>query len=96
MMPMKHEGLAKLCEEIGELQLELGQLQQTIGKKLARPDTNEHWDGKGDLAQRLQDEMADVQGAICFTANKLGLDIDAMNNRSVDKLNKFLKWDKEE
>lgn len=91
---MTLEGIAKLTEEIGELQVELGKLQQVLGKFLAYPE-GPHPDGLGDLASRLEDEMADVLAAIYFTRKKLKLDTNRMTNRMLMKEDLFQRWDKE-
>lgn len=94
-MPMSLNGLAKLVEEIGELQIELGQFQQVIGKKLARGECDDHWDGRGELGRRLEDEMADVKGSIDFAIDKLTLDSHRIEVRSFEKYTKFKAWDSE-
>jgi NTP pyrophosphatase (non-canonical NTP hydrolase) len=85
---MTAKGLAKLTEELGEL-------QQVVGKKLAyfSNDNNLHPDGKGDLNKRLEEEMGDVWGAISFVIEKLGLNVSAITDRSCDKWNLFREWD---
>lgn len=93
-MPMSNKGLSKLCEEIGELQAELGQLQQVIGKKLACMDTDTHWDEAfSPLSKRLEDEFADVQAAMHFVENKLGLNRRSISIRAVAKAAIFAGWD---
>jgi NTP pyrophosphatase (non-canonical NTP hydrolase) len=78
-------GLAKLAEECGEL-------QQVIGKIMAYPD-GEHPDGAGDLAQRLQDEMADVVAAVRFVAtNSDRISLHDIRDRIADKFGRFIEW----
>lgn len=84
-MPMTANGLAKLLEELGEL-------SQVAAKKLAYFHTDEHPDGAGSLAMRLESEMGDVCGAILFVADELNLDRAAINNRALAKLSKFRAW----
>jgi len=89
---MSAKGVAKLIEEVGELQVELGHLQQALGKKLAVWTSDDHWDGTN-LRERIQDEMGDVQAAIIFVGRKLDLDMGAVGLRLVAKLRTFEDWD---
>jgi NTP pyrophosphatase (non-canonical NTP hydrolase) len=82
---MAAKGLAKLAEEMGEL-------QQVVGKKLAYFTTDEHPDGGPPLSERLHDEIADVIAACMFVAQTLGLDVDSIAERSSKKLKLFEKW----
>jgi NTP pyrophosphatase (non-canonical NTP hydrolase) len=82
---MTANGLAKLIEECGEL-------IQVAGKKLAYYHTDEHPDGKGSLAQRLQEEMGDVMAAIRFASQALGLDRGAIEHRALHKERLFERW----
>ena len=84
-MPMTANGLAKLLEELGEL-------SQVAAKKLAYFHTDEHPDGGGSLAMRLEQEMGDVCGAIMFVTHELQLDRMAINDRALSKLSMFRKW----
>ena len=84
-MTMTAAGVAKLIEECGEL-------TQILGKKLAYWHTDAHPDGKGSIAQRIQEEMADVQAAIYFVAVHLDLDHEAIEKRTRDKINLFGTW----
>lgn len=84
-MPMTLNGLAKLSEELGEL-------QQVVAKKMACMDTDEHWDGAGSLKKRMEDECADVIAAIKFVEERFGLDITVMTERAQMKLNRFREW----
>lgn len=88
-MSMSNNGLSKLTEELGEL-------AQVVGKKLARPDTDEHWDGAGSLKLRMEEEMADVTAAMAFVRHKLGLDMAAIRSRAELKYAMFLQWDADE
>lgn len=92
-MTMTAAGIAKLLEECGELQKELGELVQVLSKKLAYFHTDEHPDGAGSLQLRIQDEMADVQASIDFVSQKLGLDPVALASRRARKLRLFESWD---
>jgi len=82
---MAAKGLAKLAEEMGEL-------QQVVGKKLAYFTTDEHPDGGPPLSARLQDEIADVIAACAFVVQTLGLDADSIAERSKMKLKLYEKW----
>lgn len=84
-MTMTANGLAKLAEELGEL-------QQVVGKKLARPDGDDHWDGGPPLSERLVEEAGDVIGAIEFVAETHGLNIHQIYARANMKANRFRKW----
>lgn len=70
-MPMAENGLAKLIEELGEL-------QQVCGKKLAAGKRDDHPDGRGSLKIRLQDEIADVIAACEFVMYSHNLDVEAI------------------
>lgn len=83
MMTMK--GLAKLVEECGEL-------TQVAAKKMARMETDQHWDGSGSLNARMEDEMADVRAAIAFVTETFGLNEDAIEFRATRKLHIFREW----
>lgn len=91
-MPMAARGLAKLSEELGETAIEIGRLQQTIGKRLAYFHTAEHPDGAGLLTDRLQDEAADVQAAIEFISEEWGFDRERFDARKARKLALFRQW----
>jgi NTP pyrophosphatase (non-canonical NTP hydrolase) len=84
-MPMTANGLAKLIEECGEL-------TQVAGKKIAYYNTDIHPDGAGSLAQRLQDEIADVLAAAQFVAQNFQLDALAIEARRLRKLALFASW----
>ncbi len=88
---MTAAGTAKLIEEIGELQVELGQLQQVLGKRLAMWDQDEHWDGTN-LRQRMVEEMGDVAAAMDFVAMQFGLSTTAIAQRRLHKLRLFGTW----
>lgn len=86
---MAAKGLAKLAEEMGEL-------QQVVGKKLAYYATDEHPDGGPPLSERLHDEIADVMAACMFVAQTHGLNVDSIAERSMRKLKLFEEWHKDE
>lgn len=86
-MALVYNGLAKLAEELGEL-------QQVVGKKLAYP-CGPHPDGGGNLDARMAEEMADVSAAMVMVANKLGLDRAQIAQRIDAKLALFIEWDSE-
>lgn len=77
-------GLAKLVEESSEM-------NQEAAKLMAFPDEI-HPDGNGDLRERLQDELADLQAAIEYAKVTNYLDTAAMERRTVRKLNLFMRW----
>lgn len=88
-MTMTGNGLAKLLEELGEL-------SQVAAKKLAYMHTDEHPDGAGSLATRLEEEMADVRAAIDFCIETHGLNEARINIRQNMKLRRFQEWHEKE
>jgi hypothetical protein len=91
-MPMAEDGLAKLAEELGEL-------QQVVGKMLAyihlrRTRLENHPDGTI-LLERLEQEIADVQASISFVEHKLNLNSIQIIQRRHVKLTKFFEWEKD-
>ena len=84
-MAMTLKGLAKLAEELGEL-------QAVVGKKIAYFDTDVHPDGAGSLAERMQEEIGDVMAAMRFVANELDLDDHIILNRAASKLELYEQW----
>lgn len=85
-MPMTGKGIAKLIEEMGEL-------QQVLGKRLAYYTTDDHPDGGPPLTQRMEDEMADVMAAIDLVIIRHQLDQPRVEARRLRKLRQFLEWD---
>lgn len=83
-MVMTANGLAKLAEELGEL-------QQIVGKMLAY-GAGEHPDGKGALIRRFEDESADVTAAMTFVAQQFGADGEHVRQRAAVKLARFQAW----
>ena len=81
----KWPGLSKLTEEVGEV-------LQIIGKLVATNGESAHWDGTVDLRSRLVEEIADVDAALRFVAEKNGLDLDVILARSDEKYALFCKW----
>lgn len=85
---MQQNGLAKLCEECGEL-------SQVVGKMIQYPElqlkAGEHPDGTC-LRDRLEQEMADVMAAIEFVQRKLKLSKAVIDTRAAIKLNMFEEW----
>lgn len=81
----KFAGLSKLTEEMAETQVEIGKIigAQTLG---------DHWDKKGKLKKRLQDEIADTLAAQQFVAEKCGLSLKQIQRRAAVKLEKFHRW----
>jgi NTP pyrophosphatase (non-canonical NTP hydrolase) len=82
---MTAKGLAKLAEELGEL-------QQIVGKKLAFFHTDEHPDGKGSLKVRLEEEIADVLAATDFVRETFDLDHKLIEARRLSKFDRFWEW----
>lgn len=79
-------GLAKLSEEMGEL-------QQVIGKLMAYP-SGEHPDDAGPLRSRLRDEMGDLYAALDYVrAHNVVGDVEARRNA---KFLRFERWHREE
>lgn len=76
------KGIAKLIEELGEV-------QQLLGKAIAFP-VEAHPDGLGTIRARLPLELADLKAAIKYfeDVNQLGADFMRMQ----EKLTKFHKW----
>lgn len=83
-MTMAANGLAKLAEELGEL-------QQVVGKMLAY-GSGEHPDGQGPLLKRFEDESADVMAALSFTHEVFGADAKAVADRAELKFQRFRQW----
>ena len=83
---------AKLQEELAELQIEIGQLQQVVAKLVAYPDGN-HPDGAGPLHGRIEDEMGDVQASMEFLTRKLNLNKIRIGLRRKRKFELYAKWD---
>lgn len=76
-------GLAKLAEELGELQTVIGKLMATGGHPA-------HW--QGDLIPRLEEEMGDVRAALLHTVKNTRLDGDRVLARTKVKMDLFEKW----
>lgn len=91
-MAMAAKGLAKLGEEIGELQIELGRLQQNIMKQVAFGQ-GEHPDGTESLLRDFEKEAGDVKGALDFVILRLGADADVVEHRRAEKLKLFMGWE---
>jgi NTP pyrophosphatase (non-canonical NTP hydrolase) len=87
-MSLEKKGLVKLVEECGEL-------VQVAAKKMALDDFDswEHWDGVGDLKERLEEEIADVQAAMSVVIAKFDLDQEKIFERIAKKIELFLYWD---
>lgn len=82
---MTANGLAKLMEECGEL-------TQVAAKKMACPNTDEHWDGAGSLKTRMEEEIADVMAACEFVIGTHQLDQEKILRRAVLKVRTFQQW----
>lgn len=83
-MTMANNGLAKMIEELGEL-------QQVAGKILAY-GLGEHPDGKGSLEQRFIEEAGDVLAAIRFVGMTHNINMNLVMQRMDDKIFLFEKW----
>lgn len=84
----KWPGLSKLTEEAGEA-------IQVIGKLMATGGETSHWDGSGDLRDRLIEETGDTLAACLFVAKKNGFE-EQLFTRAYAKLSLFNKWHREE
>jgi hypothetical protein len=79
-------GLAKLAEECGEG-------VQIAMKIIAAGGANVHWDSSVPLAERLEEEIADITAAIVFTTeNNPRLDTERISARANRKLKLFRSW----
>lgn len=79
-------GLSKLAEEAGEV-------VQVVGKIMGAGGLVMHWDGS-DLAERLEDEMADLWAALVFVRDTNNLNSERISLRVVEKLRLFSQWHK--
>lgn len=77
-------GMYKVIEEAGELLQELG--------KLGPFPSGAHPDGKGNLKDRIEDELADLQAACAYFAVINKLDIQKMKARTSMKIERFNRW----
>lgn len=84
---MSNNGRGKLTEELGELLQVAGKIEAMKGD-LDRP----HWDGKGALRLRFEDELADVIAACSFNIDTHGLDVDKIMKRATEKKTLFELW----
>lgn len=91
-MAMAAKGLAKLGEEIGELQIELGRLQQNIMKQIAFGQ-GAHPDGTDSLLHNFEKEAGDVKASIDFVLMRLDADVEVVEKRRAEKLKLFLGWE---
>lgn len=82
-------GLSKLAEEAGEV-------LQVIGKLMGNRGERAHWDGAGDLQERLEDEIADVMAACHFVISHCKLDTKPIVARMERKIALFGKWHNEQ
>ncbi len=82
---LEKNGLVKLVEECGEL-------IQIASKKMARMDSDEHWDSAGSIRERMEDEMGDVMAAMRTVTANFGLDTARIMKRRREKEKLFLEW----
>lgn len=98
-MAMHDNGLTKLTEESAELLIELisalSRLSVVASKKAAYQNTDLHPDGKGSLAERLENEIADVLAAAEFVIEALKLNLTRIEQRYEDKVARFKAWENE-
>lgn len=83
-----YPGVAKLLEEVGEF-------SQVAGKLIATDGDPNHWDGDGNLIDRLVDEVADMKAAIAWIEAKCGvvaLSFDYINERVKSKLANYHRF----
>lgn len=71
---------------------ECGLMAQLAGKIAAFPDHDEHPDGCGNLRGRLEVGIADLGARLRFVASVNTLDLDHIEQRGDDKLEKFRSW----
>jgi hypothetical protein len=88
-MGMAHAGLAKLAEELGELQQVIGKALQVGG--LDRP----HWSGR--LSGMFEVECGDVLAAMRYVlSNNACLNEERIHTQAEEKLALFYKWSEED
>lgn len=82
-------GVAKLLEEVGEL-------NQVLGKLIATEGDPAYFDGT-DLEERLHEELGDVLAAIVFVMGHNGtrLDRHRINDRAAKKGSRLRRWRRE-
>lgn len=78
-------GTAKLVEEMGELQVNLGKLMSNHGR------TWYIWE-KRDLLPEIEDEVADVLACLVFFMKENSLDVKRILERTQMKLVKYNEW----
>ena len=86
-MALDNNGINKVIEECSELITECAKYL-TFGNV-------EHPDGKGNLIERIEHEMADVRAALKVTSELLDLDEDAMYYRQLGKETLYMEWHSE-
>jgi hypothetical protein len=59
---------------------------------MATHGSTQHWDGEGDLRERLQDELADVQAALLFVLVVNAFDMHVVDVRAAQKMELLAKW----
>ena len=79
---LENKGLVKLTEECGEL-------IQIASKKMTRMNDDVHWDGKGKISTRLENEIGDVLAAIAIVTENFGLKRGRIENRLEKKYRLF-------
>lgn len=78
---------------IGKLTEEMGELNQLLGKAIAYP-IGEHPDGKGQIYNRLPEELADVYAALdYFIETNYPLEYQTIiRDRTSIKHERFINW----
>ena len=84
---LEKRGLIKLVEECGEL-------VQICCKKMTCMYDQFHYDGSN-LAERIEEEIADVMAANEIVIKNFNLDREAIIERSNQKLKLFQEWESE-
>lgn len=80
----KWRGICKLVEEQGEV-------LQLLGKLMAYP-SGEHPDGKGNLKDRLHEELGDLEAARQYFIVENDFDESVIDHRTYSKFHQFKKW----
>jgi NTP pyrophosphatase (non-canonical NTP hydrolase) len=78
-------GLAKVLEEVGEV-------GQVLAKIMGGGGATQHWDGKGDLKVRLEEELGDLLAAVNFLITQNDLDQIRIDRQRAGKAAQFLVW----
>jgi NTP pyrophosphatase (non-canonical NTP hydrolase) len=88
---MSEEPKPELWRGIGKLVEECGEVLQLCGKLFAFP-YGDHPDDNGDLAIRIEEELADLHAAMRYFILMNEIDVARINARSEKKLARFYDW----